>query len=589
VFVADGLRRGSVNATDTPALWSVRRNGVDFENSHSLFPTFTMANASAIATGYGLGDTGIFSNVIWTGFATFSGTPVPFLENDRMMADISAHLQGHFPNETTFLAVAAQRGYNTASVGKVGPSGLLNQGHTAPLIIDDSTGTETGFPLPRQITDEMQGVGLPADAPTRSNGYGATSPGNNGYGGTFKQAGTRLPNGVQQQWFADVTTRVILPTFKKDASKPFALMYWSRDPDGTQHNEGDSLAALTPGINGNTVRMALRNVDHNLKQILDWLDANPTVKANTDVFVTSDHGFATISKTEIAPGVRTSSESAKHSYVDIAPNQLPYGFLAIDLALALKTNLFDPDRRAETTGSGPFRQVRLGPGMFEHPSGGNGLIGAEIKREDGGDAIAIVAANGGSDLIYVPSRNVETVKQVVKVLTAFDYVGGIFVDDMYGPVTGALPMSAVGLTGSTVLPHPAIAVAFKVFYQTPGNLLSAVQISDASQQQGQGMHGGIGRDSTLNNMAVIGPDFKSRFVDRLPVGNADIAPTLAHILGLNMSSHGRILMEALRDGVNAGGATANQMESMAAGNLKTIIYFQEFRGIRYVDRGCFCQ
>src|SRR4051812_20330536 len=71
IFVADGLRHGSVNAADTPALWRIRTSGVYFRNSYSLFPTFTTANASAIATGHGLGDTGDFSNRIWVGYPVF--------------------------------------------------------------------------------------------------------------------------------------------------------------------------------------------------------------------------------------------------------------------------------------------------------------------------------------------------------------------------------------------------------------------------------------------------------------------------------------------------------------------------------------
>src|ERR1700722_6097690 len=71
VFVADGLGAGSGNEKDTPTLWSMRTKGVNFSNSHSLFPTFTTANASAIATGHLLGDTGDYSNTIWVGFATF--------------------------------------------------------------------------------------------------------------------------------------------------------------------------------------------------------------------------------------------------------------------------------------------------------------------------------------------------------------------------------------------------------------------------------------------------------------------------------------------------------------------------------------
>src|SRR5512143_93590 len=71
VFVADGLRYGSVNEKDTPALWSVRTQGVNFENSYSVFPTLTTANASAIATGHRLGDTGDFANSLYTGYPMF--------------------------------------------------------------------------------------------------------------------------------------------------------------------------------------------------------------------------------------------------------------------------------------------------------------------------------------------------------------------------------------------------------------------------------------------------------------------------------------------------------------------------------------
>src|ERR1700759_463960 len=75
IFVADGLRRGSVTAADMPAFLKLRSEGVDFRNSHSLFPTFTTANASAIATGHGLGDTGDYSNVLYPG--TWLSKPDP--------------------------------------------------------------------------------------------------------------------------------------------------------------------------------------------------------------------------------------------------------------------------------------------------------------------------------------------------------------------------------------------------------------------------------------------------------------------------------------------------------------------------------
>src|SRR5579864_3205862 len=64
IFVFDGLRAGSVNSADSPTMSWIRDHGVSFANSHSLFPTFTTANASAIATGHYLGDTGDYSNQI---------------------------------------------------------------------------------------------------------------------------------------------------------------------------------------------------------------------------------------------------------------------------------------------------------------------------------------------------------------------------------------------------------------------------------------------------------------------------------------------------------------------------------------------
>jgi predicted AlkP superfamily pyrophosphatase or phosphodiesterase len=53
-----------VNDAAAPNLSALAGQGVSLVNGHSLFPTFTMANASAIATGHYLGDTGAFSNTL---------------------------------------------------------------------------------------------------------------------------------------------------------------------------------------------------------------------------------------------------------------------------------------------------------------------------------------------------------------------------------------------------------------------------------------------------------------------------------------------------------------------------------------------
>jgi arylsulfatase A-like enzyme len=626
IFVADGLRYGSINEKDTPALWNVREHGVHFANSHSLFPTFTTVNAAAIATGHGVGDTGDFGNTLWIGYPVFeagnfdlaAASPTPFIENDRILADLSGRYAGNYLHEKTLLEAGAASGYNTASIGKVGPVAIQHIEALAPsqrrfvpgnstILVDDATGTAAGFPLPRAVIEELIKSDLSLDAPDRSNGYGPVSSNNNGYSGNGRQPGTLRPNLVQQQWFSDVTTQVILPMFKKDGGKPFLLLYWSRDPDGTQHNQGDSLGTLYPGVNGDSSKMGVQNADRNLRRILDWLDANPATKANTDIFITSDHGFATVSRMEIdRNGHLTQSESAKHAYLDAAGNieiergKLPPGFLAMDLAFDLRTNLFDPDRHSPDGIRSPYRQIKLqlpglAPGLtaevFEHPQSGNALLGDIVEKLDGSDAKLIVAANGGSDLLYVPSKDPATVREVVRLLSTYDYIGGIFVDDQYGPIPGALPLSTIGLVGATPLPRPAIVVAFKSFYLNPADLQTAIQIADTTSQEGQGMHGGLGRDSTWNSMAAIGPDFKSGYLDDAPVSNADIAPTIASILNLEMQPtgrlRGRVISEALKNGPAQVSFTSGHTASDPANGHRTILHFQEVPGERYIDRACF--
>src|SRR5262249_13801694 len=84
LFMPDGPRAPVVQAPLAPTMAAVRDKGVAFRNSHSLFPTFTMPNASAMATGHYLGDTGTFSNTIYTGYpvAAAGGSVTPFLESD---------------------------------------------------------------------------------------------------------------------------------------------------------------------------------------------------------------------------------------------------------------------------------------------------------------------------------------------------------------------------------------------------------------------------------------------------------------------------------------------------------------------------
>src|SRR5262245_48720111 len=67
VVVCDGLRPDSVNLRDTPHLYDLSREGVRFDRQHSQFPTVTMVNAAALATGARAGTTGILGDTMYLG------------------------------------------------------------------------------------------------------------------------------------------------------------------------------------------------------------------------------------------------------------------------------------------------------------------------------------------------------------------------------------------------------------------------------------------------------------------------------------------------------------------------------------------
>jgi hypothetical protein len=612
IVVFDGLRSGSVNATDTPTLDWVRTHGVSFVNSHSLFPTFTTANASAIATGHYLGDTGDFSNTLYIGHPIFlsgnfgraPGTYAPYIENNSVLGDLDAQFTGNYLNEDTLLSAARAQGFNTAAVGKMGPTAIQDVTQLNPVdrkfatprtvIIDDGTGTPDGVPLIPQVSSELLRAGLPTATPTRTQRTGNnTTP------------GTTSPNTEQQGYFADAVTRVILPMFKKNG-KPFVLLYWSRDPDGTQHFQGDSLNTLVPGINGPTSKAALKNADDNLKQILNYIRGDPELAATTDIFLTADHGFATISKHEIdSAGHGTASYAAKWAYRDAQGRQdvndgfLPPGFLAIDIAHELGLPLFDPDIQI----NGPDGKKTFQPldpkipqqlaTVGQHPVNGNGLIGGTGRIANQTDAKVVVAANGGSDLIYLPAHDADTLGKIVAFLATQDYVGGLFADDDYGKVPAALPLSAIRLYGSSKVPRPSIVVAFKTFAtDSKQPLMNAVQITDTTLQQGQGMHGSFGRGNTFNFMAAIGPDFKKHFVDESPISNADIQPTLAKILGLRVASTGKLNGRVLEEALLGGPASAPykrrvDVAQRSVNGKTTVLTYQQMKKQVYFDWACF--
>jgi arylsulfatase A-like enzyme len=566
LFVPDGLRGRIVTPQSAPAMAEIRDKGVHFKNSHSLFPTFTTANASAMSTGHYLGDTGDFSNTIYTGYpvAAAAGTVTPFLESDPVLHDVDEHFGGDYLNEETVLKMARMKGYSTAAIGKLGPTLIFDHNDKIgtdglhSIVVDDSTGSKNGVPLSDEMKAALAKANLALETPSR---------GENGKAGDSRTAGTTVPNTAQQAYFTDVATKVVLPMFKA-RNKPFLIVVWSRDPDGSQHNNGDSLNTVTPGINGPTSMAGIKNADDNLAQLRKALD-DLGLAATTNVIVTSDHGFSTISKES------KTSPSVKNTYPDTPKDFLPMGFLAIDLAKALDLPLFDPNDKNAAVADNAY------------PKAGNGLLGKDPAKPD-----LVVATNGGSDLIYLPNRDKKLAERTVKALLEQDYISGIFVDDKLGRFPGTLEMSQINLKGKAATPTPSIVVNFRSYASgcdEPTNC--SVEIADTVLRQGQGMHGSFGRGDTLNFTAAIGPDFKAGYVDALPVSNADVGMTIAQLMNLHATANGgllgRVMSEALPGGIIPKAADGSIVSKPAANGLKTVVKFQRVLSQRYFDAAGF--
>jgi hypothetical protein len=251
------------------------------------------------------------------------------------------------------------------------------------------------------------------------------------------------------------------------------------------------------------------------------------------------------------------------------------GFVSIDLAKALNLPLYDPnDKNAKVADN-----VR--------PKAGNGLLGENPEKPD-----VVVATNGGSDLIYIPSKDKKLADRVIKALLEQDYVSGIFVNDELGPFPGVLAMSTLGLKGKAVVPHPSIVVNFRSWSsgcEEPTNC--SVQVADTVLRQGQGMHGSFSRGDTLNFTAAIGPDFKAGFVDPLPVSNADVGVTAAKLMGLTQKAKGslvgRVMTEAMPNGATPKGFSGTVKSQPSATGLRTVLMFQRVGAQRYFDAAGF--
>lgn len=574
IFVWDGLRPDSVNTTTTPNLAALRDSqGVNFSDNHSAYPTFTMMNASAFATGAYPGKHGFYGNTLYqpggsgldsAGHAINFNAPV-FTEDYGVVNALNSYYQNKLYLVGTLFQAAQAAGLSTAAVGKSGAAFIQDY---ADYAADTQNGTGKGvildekFAFPLSFAKDLQVAGIALPKLTTVNyGSAVTLAATNGdptaatgsslvnlADGVTKDPRSALgsPYSNANEYMMNVYLSYILP--KKD---PDLSLIWFRNPDSTEHNYGPGSPAYAA---------ALASQDKMLGLLMAQVKALG-LQDRTDIIVVSDHGHTTVAGDPAYFPLRGLTGAADGTGAVGAVD--PSGY-----------SVSGDTRTADLLARAGFAHVYDGSGCSYDPVlGGIKADGSKVYPDqvdaDGSvcgkvgqkystpsyaipstlpaDA-TIIAANGGSDYLYLPDHDATRLAAIVRALQARKPYGAIFVAGRYGAVPGTLPLTMIKVEGAgTAMRNPDIVVSFD---DNPDALTAASVGLPGTEYESffnnRGMHGSFGVRDVHNSLFAAGPDFAAGYVDSCPSGNVDVAPTAAAILGLSLpQADGRPLLEAM--------------------------------------------
>jgi arylsulfatase A-like enzyme len=153
----------------------------------------------------------------------------------------------------------------------------------------------------------------------------------------------------------------------------------------------------------------------------------------------------------------------------------------------------------------------------------------------------MLVGNGGTVLFYVINHDAPVTRRLVEFLQQSDFAGVIFTKEA---MEGTFALGQ----GTIDSPHsPDVVMAFR--WNEKKNQFGIPGMIDADWQRGagKGTHATLSRFDMHNTLIAAGPDFRGGYMDDLPSGNVDLAPTILRILGITPPQpvDGRILSEAM--------------------------------------------
>jgi len=247
IVVWDGMRPDFVSEQNTPVLWKLAQRGVTFRNHHSVYPSATIVNGTALNTGVYPEHSGILANHDYLpGIDPRKSIDVENLEVVRKGDGLSA---GEYVRVPTLAELIREHGGECA----------IATAKTVGLLFDRNHESDH---------DVFAGQSLAHDAIRSLTGTLGPFPSAN------------------QPSERDSWTTKTLTDFLWAKTVPTFSLLWLSEPDDTEHK-------TSPG--DPAVIAAIKSSDQNLGRVLEALDRYKA-RETTDIFVVSDHGFSTIAR-----------------------------------------------------------------------------------------------------------------------------------------------------------------------------------------------------------------------------------------------------------------------------------------------------
>lgn len=372
-----------------------------------------------------------------------------------------------------------------------------------------------------------------------------------------QNAGVMITGTARDAAFTQAYLRIMLPALKA-TNKPFfsVIVY-------------DDLArtAAQTGIGSTATLAAIQADDAALGEIMAAVQpAN-----DLNIVVTSDHGLADVIPPDLG--------SAANQRVTA-----PDDSLRTNVAALMQTEAVQGARGLLPD----FSPLAISAGMVNDAT-----------------TLAIVTGGGGMDSLTIPTTTAlravgkgdsavgrqQVAREVAAWFQAQPQIGAIFLNDHLGNLAGTLPISAIADPTTA----PDLVVSFAALPGDVGQVATnAFRFAGATFADGPDLAAWhtLSRRDLHTILFADGPSFQSAVRDLAPTGANDLAPTFAHVLGIDPPPGfiARSLSELLSDGSNdANVAVTSYLDSGTATNanhtsayLATVVT-EQYHGVTYVQ------